>query len=664
MNSKKSKIFMHVVNFLTIFLIVECFLCSLMAVRSFAKDDCFNRVEETTAHMSDMLTEAMGENTETLVSFAGILAANTTNPDNLLRKYMENFCRTQGFSAIYVRRADNTGLFQGNLPTGTGELPPFEDEVKRGTYISDVYSGGSTADKKFIYIAVPVVRSGDTVGMLYGFKRLDAIENYLHTTAYNGNVHFSVIDSKSGDFLLDTVNTEALGNINTMNHLEARDGYDIKTMRDDIRNGTSGFFIFRSAISGKWVYTYYMPTEINSWSIQLTVDEDIAFAGYNGVSRAVMILAAVVIILMFVHVCFLMWQTTSAKKKDDAGRHKTEYMYAVQRALLNAHNNPDFIEQALKSVADEMKCETVLLLAFADRIVNNVYFWPSKDKLQATELLGRNIRDDFPVLFDALKENTGISYYSDGMSDQNSVSISSNASEIFAALDVRNIMLVPIVDNSGILKGALCAVNMAERHDSCDILECVTYDFFMAIANIENHNIIKNMASMDYLTKLKGRNAFESEAIDYATAETDRLWCVFIDVNGLHEMNNTMGHKAGDAMLCAVAEAIKHAYGSAMSYRYGGDEFVAFSLSSTDEEFMRKKSAVIAELAKRGYNVSVGYESAERSSDGIFDVDSLVAAAEAIMYKEKRKYYAEHNISSDRDYLSAIPADTDGSDHQ
>ena len=35
------------------------------------------------------------------------------------------------------------------------------------------------------------------------------------------------------------------------------------------------------------------------------------------------------------------------------------------------------------------------------------------------------------------------------------------------------------------------------------------------------------------------------------------MTCVFADVNGLHELNDTQGHRSGDRMLQAVAEAAR-----------------------------------------------------------------------------------------------------------
>ncbi len=647
MAKNKKGTFTHIVNIVTIAIIVECFLCALMAVRLYAKEDCYNRIEEATLQAAEMTKKAIDDSKEKLNVFSNMIAANAKNTNNDLLMHMKNFCDTQNFSSVCIHKADGSVVcHEGGLHENV-KLPSFEEESKE-SYISDVISLGDTADKKFFYIAVPVVRGEETVALMYGFMPLSVLPTFVNSTAYDGKCNFYIVDGNTGEFLMDTLHQNSpLGNMTDMGPRDTKKGYDMKSMHTDIRAGRDGYFIFRSTSSGEWLYIYYMPLGINNWSIQITLDEPTALASYNGVTATVMMLAVCVIIFMIIHVLTLMIQTSRTKQKDKYGLKKTEYMYNVQKALLNAHNNPDYIGQALKTIAIEMRAETMLLLTLSDKVVTGSYYWPSSDKAQAMNLLGRNVRDDFPAIFDELVCGNNVIYYN----NESNIELSKTARAIFNSLDVSNIMLVPIVDNTGLLRGAICAVNMAQRHESCEKLECITYDLFMAIANVENHAIIKNMGVMDYLTKLKNRNSYESELSSYATMDCESLWCFFVDVNGLHELNNSKGHKAGDAMLCSVADVIKKIFGENHSYRFGGDEFVSFVADSSVEECLRKKKTILAELAVKGYSVSLGFEGVSKTRDGIFDVDALVAKAEEIMYRRKREYYKSNNITDERSYF-------------
>ncbi len=298
----------------------------------------------------------------------------------------------------------------------------------------------------------------------------------------------------------------------------------------------------------------------------------------------------------------------------------------------------------MKHLASEVKAEKAILLTFNNNIVNNIYYWPSLDMNKATQLIGVNFREAFPVFYDAMVSDE--SFFCDEELIESRFTPMAKA--IFNALSVFNILLVPILDNTGVLKGVLATLNMDGTVRTDDMLKMVTKDFFMAISNLESHNIIKTMGTIDYLTRIKNRNSYESEIRNYATMDAKSLWCMFIDVNGLHEVNNTHGHKAGDLMLCTVADSIKAVFGEQYTYRIGGDEFVVFMPDSTHEEFMSYKRRIIDELQKKNYFVSVGFECIEKDKNNVFDIEKVVSEAETIMYAEKQKYYEENNIPHHR----------------
>ncbi len=50
--------------------------------------------------------------------------------------------------------------------------------------------------------------------------------------------------------------------------------------------------------------------------------------------------------------------------------------------------------------------------------------------------------------------------------------------------------------------------------------------------------------------------------------------CTYIDVVGLHEVNDHLGHRSGDTLLCSIANAARKFFASSRIYRVGGDEFV------------------------------------------------------------------------------------------
>ena len=70
-------------------------------------------------------------------------------------------------------------------------------------------------------------------------------------------------------------------------------------------------------------------------------------------------------------------------------------------------------------------------------------------------------------------------------------------------------------------------------------------------------NRLHIMSETDQLTGLNNRNCYEWRLEGYPAMCRKTLACVYIDVNGLHQLNNTQGHMAGDIMLQYIADMKK-----------------------------------------------------------------------------------------------------------
>lgn len=149
---------------------------------------------------------------------------------------------------------------------------------------------------------------------------------------------------------------------------------------------------------------------------------------------------------------------------------------------------------------------------------------------------------------------------------------------------------------------------------------------------------VRYLSETDLLTGAKNRNRFENRQARYAERCRINLACVYVDVNGLHELNDTRGHRAGDTMLQAVAQCLIDTFGSEHTYRIGGDEFVCFRLDVLEEVTRQDMDEISRDLKKKGYNISVGIAVGNRDS---LDISALLIAAEDEMYHAKREYYEQ-----------------------
>jgi diguanylate cyclase (GGDEF)-like protein len=114
------------------------------------------------------------------------------------------------------------------------------------------------------------------------------------------------------------------------------------------------------------------------------------------------------------------------------------------------------------------------------------------------------------------------------------------------------------------------------------------------------------------------------------------LVVAFIDVDGLKQVNDTLGHAAGDRLLRDVVAAILERVRSYdIVFRYGGDEFVCGLVDVSLEQARRTIRDIRRNIAARyeGARVSVGL-SAYKPGD---DASRLLHRADAALYEERAR---------------------------
>jgi diguanylate cyclase (GGDEF)-like protein len=155
------------------------------------------------------------------------------------------------------------------------------------------------------------------------------------------------------------------------------------------------------------------------------------------------------------------------------------------------------------------------------------------------------------------------------------------------------------------------------------------------------------MANYDPLTELPNR-AFVREHLDHALARArrtgDTVAVLFLDLDKFKEVNDTLGHTAGDALLCEtsrrIAGAVRHEDWIA---RLGGDEFVVVVEGLTDAERATLVAQKILESIREPFVVE-GHQIVSGASIGITvfpedadNVDQLLRNADTAMYHAKAR---------------------------
>jgi diguanylate cyclase (GGDEF)-like protein/PAS domain S-box-containing protein len=154
------------------------------------------------------------------------------------------------------------------------------------------------------------------------------------------------------------------------------------------------------------------------------------------------------------------------------------------------------------------------------------------------------------------------------------------------------------------------------------------------------------LAYHDALTDLPNRTLFEDRlqmALSSARRRREKVAVMFLDMDDFKQVNDTLGHTAGDALLKAVAADIKAALRDADTVaRVGGDEFAILLPSvTTPENLVEVAERILATVRKT--RMMLGTEVYSSASIGIAcfpldgsDSEKLIHNADAAMYKAKQ----------------------------
>ncbi len=153
-------------------------------------------------------------------------------------------------------------------------------------------------------------------------------------------------------------------------------------------------------------------------------------------------------------------------------------------------------------------------------------------------------------------------------------------------------------------------------------------------------------ADHDALTGLPNRKLLDNrlqQAIARAQRRQESFALLFLDLDRFKEINDTMGHAAGDALLVEVARRLRAAVREEDTIaRLGGDEFVALLEGPTREQHARAVADKIDRILSEPYRLGTGSATLSVSiglsvfPDDGSDPDALLGHADAGMYRAKR----------------------------
>ncbi|MBE9034916.1 sensor domain-containing diguanylate cyclase [aff. Roholtiella sp. LEGE 12411] len=213
----------------------------------------------------------------------------------------------------------------------------------------------------------------------------------------------------------------------------------------------------------------------------------------------------------------------------------------------------------------------------------------------------------------------------------------------------------PLVTPNGFPIGTLCVIDIIPRHLTDKQLDGLHRLSRQAIAHMElikevrkrqqAEMEVRQLSLTDELTGLHNRRGFfvlAEQQLKLAHRMNMSCWVIFIDLDGLKQINDTLGHDMGDAMIVDAAQLLKRSFrNSDFVARLGGDEFIVFVASrfkDADSIQARLQTNISSfnQQQNRSYQLSMSMGIERYAPESNMSIEQLVTKADELMYAHKR----------------------------
>jgi diguanylate cyclase (GGDEF)-like protein len=194
-----------------------------------------------------------------------------------------------------------------------------------------------------------------------------------------------------------------------------------------------------------------------------------------------------------------------------------------------------------------------------------------------------------------------------------------------------SMLAVPVVFENEVL-AVIVVLKLGLNQFSLDQLRLLTILANQAAVSMANARLIDRLAaaaSIDALTGLMNRAAFEDAVNKHLIRAQSWGTLLMIDVVNLRETNEAYGHRAGDAVLKKIAKAIQTTIrNDDLISRWIGDNFAILAPGIDANQAQALAGRI--ETALQSERISISWGTAEYHGDALTAHDLVAAAAKAI----------------------------------
>ena len=321
------------------------------------------------------------------------------------------------------------------------------------------------------------------------------------------------------------------------------------------------------------------------------------------------------------------------------------------RMLYAVDNLDQTINAVLTQIGEFLVSDRAYVFEIKDELMNNTHEWtapgisPQLEKLQQLDL---SLISDWLPFFE--KNDCIIIDDVEQLQKTNPAAYAT-----LHAQEITSLIAAPIfLDNK--LAGYIGIDNYDSEKikNSSYLLLSMSIFLSYAIRHRNHVDMLHRLSYHDLLTNALNRNAFMDVLSQFRPGQYASAGIIYIDINGMKEINDFYGHHQGDKILITTVAKVFNLFKPDELFRIGGDEFVIITYDLTETDFYEKFNLlrnVFCEKTNLPFSIATGSCWVKSPSD----LNSLLQQADSAMYTDKKKfYYGKEKTSRYRHNLDDI----------
>ena len=593
------------------------------------EEECFNRLENASETMVQSIKNRVNDD----LNYLRLIGKDFSNEDHL-PTYEEYKDRLSTFEDVSLFERVDLLMKNNTLYTMHDEVQQIytnEFLVLNSTseYMDRVHTDTLT-NKRSVNYYVPILQNETVVAYLVGVLQCDTLDDQFYTKILNGKTHNSIIDTTDGQVVMDN---QDLNIDNIASDTDFKLLLPKKNVLKKIHSLKSG--AFASEKNGEKKYFVYKPVGVCNWELLVMVNEEDAFASVLTLKNNYMIMVICETLILLLYCGFYITKVRRISKKSNElneDLNVSNTLIQCVRKLSNDLYKESTIDEILQIICEFYQAERcyVLDLDMDNKKVNGIFEYGKRhDDIHIENMVRLCL--EHTDLINQFFENQK-SYYIEDVTHE--IPYTSPIYASFMQQKIHSIIVVPFMDHKQI-KGVFAVDNPKQNYYQKDFLESLCFFIKTAMEREKEKTKLKNLSYVDSLTYAQNRNHFNEYIEQNRNKELHSLGVIYLDLNGLKEINDKMGHIAGDTLIITASYALQEIFLD-NSYRVGGDEFVVIEQDVSELLFFDQYAKLLKRMKELEISVATGCVWKETCPN----LSETLQEADQKMYEDKKRYYS------------------------